>query len=164
MVRIPTSFIQEVLAKSDIVVLIQSRLPLIKRGDNHTARCPFHEEKTPSFSVSQSKQFYYCFGCGAHGNAIGFLMVYDRCTFPEAIKALAQPLGMDIPSEENAEDLAPPGKLLSMSRTSRQNLSSSFKKIINGDSVFKISRINRNNRQNLWDGFCPSTEYFATAL
>lgn len=105
MVRIPTSFIQEVLAKSDIVVLIKSRLPLIKRGDNYTARCPFHEEKTPSFSVSQSKQFYYCFGCGAHGNAIGFLMAYDRSTFPEAVKALAQPLGIDIPTEENVEEL-----------------------------------------------------------
>ena len=63
------------------------------------------KKKPLLFLVSQSKQFYYCFGCGAHGNAIGFLMAYDRYTFPEAVKALAQPLGMDIPSEENAEDL-----------------------------------------------------------
>ncbi len=105
MVRIPPSFIQAVLAKSDVVALIQTRVPLLKRGDNYTARCPFHEEKTPSFSVSQTKQFYYCFGCGAHGNAIGFLIEYDRCTFPEAVKALAQPLGMEIPTEENSEEL-----------------------------------------------------------
>ena len=83
--RIPSNFIQEVLARSDIVEIIRSRVQLNQRGDNHLARCPFHEEKTPSFSVSQSKQFYYCFGCGASGNAIGFLIAFDHLEFREAV-------------------------------------------------------------------------------
>ncbi len=100
--RIPTSFIQELLARSDIVEIIRSRINLIKRGDNHQARCPFHEEKTPSFSVSQSKQFYYCFGCSASGNAIGFLMAFDHFDFREAVTHLAGLLNLEIPSEINS--------------------------------------------------------------
>src|SRR3990167_10702872 len=99
--RIPKTFIQNVTTRTDIVILIQSRLELKKRGDTYTACCPFHNEKTPSFSVSQSKQFYYCFGCGAHGDAIGFLMQYAHLSFVEALEALAQPLGLQVPREEN---------------------------------------------------------------
>ena len=82
---IPQSFIDEVLDRTDIVDIISSRVQLKKAGKNYSACCPFHEEKTPSFTVTQEKQFYHCFGCGASGNAIGFLMEYERLEFIEAI-------------------------------------------------------------------------------
>ncbi|EKD77123.1 MAG: DNA primase, partial [uncultured bacterium] len=104
--RIPKAFIQDVVARTDIVAIIQSRVELKKRGHTYTACCPFHAEKTPSFTVSQSKQFYYCFGCGAHGNAIGFLMEYDHLSFVDAITDLAQQLGMVIPLEANDAETA----------------------------------------------------------
>lgn len=95
---IPREFIELVLAKIDVVDLINTQVPLRKKsGSNYFARCPFHNEKSASFSVSQPKQFYYCFGCGAHGNAIDFLMQHDRLSFPEAIEALARQAGMEIP-------------------------------------------------------------------
>lgn len=98
--RIPDSFIQDLLARTDLVELIENRIPLKRSGSNYTARCPFHDEKTPSFSVSRTKQLYYCFGCGAKGTAISFLMDYERLSFPEAIEALAEVHGLDIPREE----------------------------------------------------------------
>lgn len=98
--RIPQSFIQDVLQRTNIVALIQARVQLTKRGANHLARCPFHDEKTPSFTVSEDKQFYYCFGCGAHGNAIGFLMAFDRMEFLDALSHLASQLGMEIPQSD----------------------------------------------------------------
>jgi len=101
---IPKSFIQDIIAKTDIVEIVQPRVPLKKRGDNFTACCPFHQEKSPSFTVSYSKQFYYCFGCGAHGNAIGFLMAFDRMEFVEAVQHLADQLGVDVPNEQNTRE------------------------------------------------------------
>lgn len=97
--KIPEQFIQELLARIDLVDLIDARVPLKRSGSNFVARCPFHEEKTPSFSVSREKQFYYCFGCGAKGTAIGFLMEYDRLSFPEAVETLADSAGLKIPSD-----------------------------------------------------------------
>lgn len=98
--KIPDSFIQELLARTDLVELIGARVPLKRSGANFMGRCPFHNEKTPSFSVNREKQFYYCFGCGAHGTAIGFLMDYDRLSFPEAIETLADSLGLPVPREQ----------------------------------------------------------------
>lgn len=96
--HIPREFIDTLLNRTDIVDLIDSRVTLKKKtGQNFFACCPFHTEKNASFSVSQSKQFFYCFGCGAHGNAIDFLMQFDRLNFPEAIETLAQQAGMEIP-------------------------------------------------------------------
>ncbi len=102
--RIPQNFIQEVLARNDIVEIIRSRVQLTQRGDKHIARCPFHEEKTPSFNVSHSKQFYYCFGCSAGGNAIGFLIAFDRMTFREAVAYLASRAGLELPADTNADN------------------------------------------------------------
>jgi DNA primase len=97
--RIPQSFIDELLNRVDIVDVIEQRVPLKKAGREYHACCPFHNEKTPSFTVSPSKQFYHCFGCGAHGSAVGFLMEYENLAFPEAIEELARSAGMEVPHE-----------------------------------------------------------------
>ena len=96
---IPQHFIDELMARADIVEVIGSRVPLKKAGREFKACCPFHGEKTPSFTVSQAKQFYHCFGCGAHGTAIGFLMEYDKLGFVEAVEELASRVGLEVPRE-----------------------------------------------------------------
>ena len=101
--RIPQSFIDDLTARADIVELIGSRVELKKAGREYRACCPFHNEKTPSFWVSPVKQFYHCFGCGAHGTALGFLMEYDKLSFPEAIEELAGRLGLDVPREAGSQ-------------------------------------------------------------
>jgi DNA primase len=100
--RIPDDFIDAVLARTDITEVIGARVPLRRSGRELSGRCPFHEEKTPSFTVSPQKQFYHCFGCGAHGTAIGFLMALDRLDFREAVTELAQRAGMTLPREADA--------------------------------------------------------------
>lgn len=101
--NIPRDFINLLLARIDIVDLINTQLPLRKKsGNNYFARCPFHTEKSASFSVSQSKQFFYCFGCGAHGNAIDFVMQHDHLSFPDAIEMLARHIGLEVPQEKGA--------------------------------------------------------------
>ncbi len=95
--QIPRDFIDTLLSRVDIVELINSYTPLKKKGSNYTACCPFHGEKTPSFSVSSTKQFYHCFGCGVSGNAITFLREYDHLEFPDAIEELANRVGIDVP-------------------------------------------------------------------
>ena len=97
--RIPQAFLDDLLERVDIVEVIDRRVKLRKSGKNYTARCPFHEEKTPSFSVNPDKQFYYCFGCGAGGNALGFLMDYENLDFPRAVEALASSAGLEVPRE-----------------------------------------------------------------
>ena len=97
--RIPRVFINELLARTDIVDLIDARVKLKKQGKNYHACCPFHNEKTPSFTVSGEKQFYYCFGCGAKGNAIDFLMNHDRLEFVESVEELATQHGLEVPYE-----------------------------------------------------------------
>jgi DNA primase len=98
--RIPNQFIDELLARTDIVEVINHRVPLKKAGREYQACCPFHSEKTPSFTVSPTKQFYHCFGCGAHGTAISFLMEYEHLEFVEAIETLAHEAGLEVPREE----------------------------------------------------------------
>ena len=98
---IPQSFIDDLLHRTDIVEVIDKRVPLKKQGNNYTACCPFHQEKTPSFSVNQDRQFYYCFGCGAGGNAIGFIMNFDQASFPQAVENLAKDAGLEIPYQES---------------------------------------------------------------
>ncbi|MDC9622234.1 DNA primase [Xenorhabdus sp. XENO-7] len=100
--RIPRAFINDLLARTDIIDLIDLRVPLKKKGKNHQACCPFHNEKTPSFTVNSDKQFYHCFGCSAHGNAIDFLMNYDRLDFVESIEELAAMHGLEVPYEANS--------------------------------------------------------------
>ncbi len=104
---IPQSFIDDLLNRSDIVEVVSSRIQLKKAGKNYTACCPFHKEKTPSFSVSPDKQFYYCFGCGAGGNALGFIMDHDSLDFPQAVEDLAKRAGMEVPREESGPGRKP---------------------------------------------------------
>jgi DNA primase len=96
---IPESFVQELLARIDIVDVVERYVPLRKAGINFSACCPFHSEKTPSFTVSPTKQFYHCFGCGAHGSAIGFLMQHAGIGFVDAVEELASSLGLQVPQE-----------------------------------------------------------------
>lgn len=98
--KIPQSFIDDLLNRTDIIELIDGRVHLKKAGKNYQACCPFHNEKSPSFSVSPEKQFYHCFGCGAHGNAIGFLMEYDGLNFPDAVGELANLHGLTVPNDQ----------------------------------------------------------------
>ncbi|MDX1251959.1 MAG: DNA primase [Gammaproteobacteria bacterium] len=106
--RIPQQFIDELMTRVDIVEVIDARVPLRKAGRDYMARCPFHDEKTPSFTVSPEKQFYHCFGCGAHGTAIGFLMEYERLDFVEAVQELAARVGMPLPQAEASPAAAAP--------------------------------------------------------
>ncbi len=98
--KIPRNFIDDLLARTDIVELIDSKVGLKKAGKDYQACCPFHNEKSPSFTVSQDKQFYHCFGCGANGNAISFVMEYDKLEFVDAIEELASLLNLDVPREQ----------------------------------------------------------------
>jgi DNA primase len=105
--RIPKDFIDDLVARSDIVEVIDSRVRLKKAGRNYQACCPFHNEKSPSFTVSQDKQFYHCFGCGAHGNVISFMIEYDRLEFPEAVEELASFYSLEVPREKSSFNRPP---------------------------------------------------------
>ncbi|MGR3982834.1 DNA primase [Pseudoalteromonas sp. 1181_04] len=102
--KIPRNFIDDLLARTDIVELIDSKVGLKKAGKDYQACCPFHNEKSPSFTVSQDKQFYHCFGCGANGNAISFVMEYDKLEFVDAIEELASILNLDVPREQGTSN------------------------------------------------------------
>lgn len=119
--RIPPEFIDALLARTDVVDLVNSRVPLRKAGKDYQACCPFHDEKTPSFTVSREKQFYHCFGCGAHGSAIGFLMDFEHQGFREAVEELAHQAGMELPASAEAvregPDLRPLYQLLGEAAT-----------------------------------------------
>ena len=105
---IPQDFVDDLLAKTDIVDVIDQYVPLKKGGANYMACCPFHKEKSPSFSVSPSKQFYHCFGCGAHGSAIGFVMEHQGLGFVEAVQLLADRVGMSVPNVRRKIRRPPP--------------------------------------------------------
>src|SRR6195256_5267536 len=104
---IPQEFIQSLLGRVDIVDVVDRHVKLKKAGANFSACCPFHGEKTPSFTVSPAKQFYHCFGCGAHGNAIGFQMEYGGMGYVDAVKELAAAVGMQVPEKpRTTEEIA----------------------------------------------------------
>ncbi len=115
--RIPEQFIDDLMTRTDIVTLIDGFVALRKTGQNYVARCPFHDEKTPSFTVSPDKQFYHCFGCGAHGTAIGFLINHENMTFVEAVQDLALRAGMNMPqtqATQNNNDLTPSSSIITL--------------------------------------------------
>jgi DNA primase len=119
--RVPRNFIDDLLNRVDIVEVIDSRVPLKKKGREYWACCPFHGEKTASFSVSSSKQFYHCFGCQKSGNAVGFLMDYDHMEFVEAIESLAHSLGIEVPYEQGTAPAKPAQGLESMYQSMEQS-------------------------------------------
>jgi DNA primase len=127
--RIPQPFIDEIVARSDIVEIIGARVPLKKSGREYKACCPFHSEKSPSFWVSPDKQFYHCFGCGAHGTVVGFLMQYEKLGFLDAVADLAERAGLELPREAQSAREPGGGDLYEvMARASRffeQNLADS---------------------------------------
>src|SRR6218665_1686204 len=100
---IPQNFFDNMLDRVDIVEVADHLVKHKKTGKNYSACCPFHDENTPSFSLRPEKQFYYCFGCGASGNALGFIMDYERLSFPEAIESLARVAGLSVPREVQTE-------------------------------------------------------------
>src|SRR5258708_34591032 len=103
---IPNDFIQTLLGRVDIFAVVDRYVPLKKAGANYSACCPFHSEKTPSFTVSPTKQFFHCFGCGAHGTAIGFLMEYAGQSFPDAVEELARDAGLEVPRQSEGSPVA----------------------------------------------------------
>ncbi|XZG69475.1 DNA primase [Chitinibacteraceae bacterium HSL-7] len=106
MARIPESFLNDLLNRVDIVDVVERYLPLKKAGQNYSACCPFHKEKSPSFTVSPTKQFYHCFGCGVHGSALNFVMEYEGLSFPEAVKKLAESVGLAVPVEAQVAEVS----------------------------------------------------------
>ncbi|KFN43485.1 DNA primase [Arenimonas oryziterrae] len=104
MARLSDAFIDDLLARTDLVEIIGTRVPLKRQGREYSARCPFHDERSPSFTVSPTKQFYHCFGCGAHGTAISFLMNYDRLEFLDAVEELAKRVGVEVPRDTRASN------------------------------------------------------------
>lgn len=110
--RIPQEFLDQLLGRVDLVEIVNTRVPLRRAGHEFMACCPFHAEKTPSFSVSPRKQFYHCFGCGAHGNAIGFLMTYEQMEFLDAVEELARLAGLELPHSQSRDSGFNPRPLL----------------------------------------------------
>ena len=96
--------VEEIRSRNDIVSIIGSYIRLQKRGSNHMGLCPFHNEKTPSFSISSAKQMYHCFGCGVGGNVFTFIMEYENYSFVEALKFLAERAGVNLPEQEYSEE------------------------------------------------------------
>ncbi|MFC3715975.1 DNA primase [Luteimonas soli] len=132
MARLSDAFIDDLLARTDIVEVINARVPLKRQGKEYSARCPFHDERSPSFTVSPTKQFYHCFGCGAHGTAISFLMNYDRLEFLDAVDDLARRAGIEVPREtqqrnENSDAKELFGALEAAAQFFRRHLAASEK-------------------------------------
>ena len=154
--RIPKSFIDELIARADIVEVVGARVTLKRAGSNYKGLCPFHGEKTPSFTVSPSKGFYHCFGCSAHGTAIGFLMAYDNLEFPEAVEALAEMMGLEVPRENTGV----PGaqgrerRALRAAARSGSDLSRRAAQQREGDRVLEEARHRRTDRGPLRHRLC----------
>ena len=154
--RIPKSFIDELIGRADIVEVVGARVTLKRAGSNYKGLCPFHGEKTPSFTVSPSKGFYHCFGCSAHGTAIGFLMAYDNLEFPEAVEALAEMMGLEVPRENTG---APERKdendeLYALLREADQIYRAALRSSDKGDRVLEEARHRRADRGPLRDRLC----------
>ncbi|MCX7041169.1 MAG: CHC2 zinc finger domain-containing protein, partial [Gammaproteobacteria bacterium] len=158
MARIPDAFIDDLLARSDLVEIIGSRVPLKRQGREYSARCPFHDERSPSFTVSPTKQFYHCFGCGAHGTAISFLMNYDRLEFIDAVEELAKRVGMEVPKDTQVRNENPDGKdqyaaLDAAARFFQKQLEGSDK----ARSYFDRRGVDAENRARFMLGYAPDS-------
>jgi len=143
--RIPQQFIDDLLARTDVVDVIDSLLPLKKKGANYSACCPFHNEKTPSFTVSQDKQFYHCFGCGVSGSAIGFLMDYSHLGFVEAVEELASRAGVEVQREQGFEASKPIRDLIPL-RELNERVSEFFQQQLRQHAASNVAKEYLKNR------------------
>jgi DNA primase len=153
---IPAEFLQTLLARVDIVPIIDRAVPLKKAGANYAACCPFHKEKSPSFTVSPSKQFYHCFGCGAHGTAISFLMEYQGKSFPDAVEELASGVGMEVPRDERSREAAhAAGGLFEVLLTAAQHYKTQLKLSDQAKDYFKSRGVSGEIARTFHLGFAP---------
>ena len=165
MSRIPEAFVEEVVSRSDIVEVIGARVPLKKKGKEFAACCPFHQEKTPSFYVTPEKQFYHCFGCGAHGNVVGFLMEYDHLDFPTAIEHLAGRLGIEIPREKgDQEKLDRIGRLRQVTAAATDWFRSNLKRSPEAIDFLKQRGLTGETAARFALGFAPAGNHIEAAL
>ena len=148
---IPQPFIDELLDRVDIGEVIDSRVPLKRSGKNLKGLCPFHKEKTPSFTVNGDEQFYYCFGCGAGGNAIGFIMSFDQVDFPEAVETLARDNGMEVPREENKAAARKQADDQRLAEQRQQNCRNARNQLMALDSGQRMARINDKGEREVMD-------------
>jgi len=165
MSRIPEAFVEEVVSRSDIVEVIGARVPLKKKGKEFAACCPFHQEKTPSFYVTPDKQFYHCFGCGAHGNVVGFLMEFDHLDFPTAIEHLAGRLGLEIPREKgDQEKLDRIGRLRQVTAMASDWFRGNLKQSSEAIEFLKQRGLTGETAARFALGFAPAGNHLEAAL
>ena len=155
--RIPHSFIDELVTRTDIVELIDDHVTLKKKGREYMACCPFHNEKTPSFTVSPDKQFYHCFGCGAHGTALGFLMDYERLEFLEAVEVLAQRAGLEVPRDAAAPPLQTHHKLLALLESANAHFQRHLRKEESATGYLKNRGLSGEVAARFGLGFAPDS-------
>ncbi len=152
---IPQDFIDDLIARADIVEVVGRRVQLKKAGREFKACCPFHDEKTPSFTVSPAKGFYHCFGCGAHGTAIGFLMEYDHMSFVEAIENLASSMGVDVPRSESDKPARRYDELFSLMDTVARHWQSCLKDSQSAVDYLKNRGIDGSTAKRFGIGYAP---------
>ncbi len=152
---IPQDFIDDLIARADIVEVVGRRVQLKKAGREFKACCPFHDEKTPSFTVSPAKGFYHCFGCGAHGTAIGFLMEYDHMSFVEAIENLASSMGVDVPRSESDKPARRYDELFSLMDTVSRHWQSCLKDSPPAVAYLKDRGIDGSTAKRFGIGYAP---------
>ncbi len=152
---IPQDFIDDLIARADVVEVIGKRIQLKKAGREFKACCPFHDEKTPSFTVVPNKGFYHCFGCGAHGTAIGFLMEYEHMSFVEAVEALAGMLGVEVPRSENDRPARRYDELFSLMSSVEQHFQNCLRDAPEAVSYLKQRGIDGATAKRFGIGFAP---------
>ncbi len=154
---IPQDFIDDLIARADVVEIIGRRIQLKKAGREFKACCPFHDEKTPSFTVSPSKGFYHCFGCGMHGTAIGFLMEYEHLSFVEAIESLAGTMGVDVPRDETDRPARRYDELFSLMTSVERHWQSCLRNTPTAVDYLKKRGIDGNTAKRFGIGFAPDS-------
>ena len=152
---IPQDFIDDLIARADIIEVVGRRVQLKKAGREYKACCPFHDEKTPSFTVSPAKGFYHCFGCGAHGTAIGFLMEYDHMNFVEAIESLAHSMGVEVPRDESDKPARRYDELFSLLDTVARHWQSCLKESPPAVEYLKRRGIDGSTARRFGIGYAP---------
>jgi DNA primase len=153
---IPQHFIDDLISRAEIVEILGKRIQLKKAGREFKANCPFHDEKTPSFTVSPSKGFYHCFGCGAHGTALGFLMEYDHLSFVEAVESLATSMGIEVPHEESQRPARRYDELFALLATVERYFQAQLKENSSAQEYLKARGIDGATAKRFGIGYAPA--------